>query len=73
VKISGGHYVSGHQGDCWCTFKERTGREPAFTCGVCHYFLQDGALQYCGDSTHGLAGKTVPLPELPPEHRDTPS
>lgn len=35
--------------------------------GVCHYFLRDGQLQYLGDSTHALAGQTVPLPELP-EH-----
>lgn len=34
---------------------------------VCHYFLQDGELRYCGDCTHGLANQTVPLPELPPE------
>lgn len=33
----------------------------------CHYFLHGGQLQYCGDSTHALAGQTVPLPELP-EH-----
>src|SRR6185312_17056024 len=31
----------------------------------CHYFLTNGQLQFCGDSMHELAGKTVPLPELP--------
>jgi hypothetical protein len=36
----------------------------------CHYFLTDGALQFCGDSLHHLAGQTVPLPELPPHMRD---
>lgn len=36
----------------------------------CHYFLQGGQLQFCGDSTHALAGKTVPLPELPERFRD---
>lgn len=36
----------------------------------CHYFLHAGQLQFCGDSTHSLAGKTVPLPELPPHLRD---
>lgn len=32
---------------------------------VCHYFLQDGKLQFCGDAWHGLAGQTVELPALP--------
>ena len=31
----------------------------------CHYFLHSGQLQFCGDSTHALAGLTVPLPDLP--------
>lgn len=33
--------------------------------GICHYFLTDGELRYCGDSTHALASKTVPLPDWP--------
>jgi hypothetical protein len=36
----------------------------------CHYFLKGGSLQFLGDCTHPLAGKTVPLPELPPHCRD---
>lgn len=32
---------------------------------VCHYFIIDGSIQFCADSTHALAGQTVPLPELP--------
>lgn len=35
----------------------------------CHYFLHAGMLQFCGDSTHALAGKTVPLPPLPEDLR----
>jgi hypothetical protein len=38
--------------------------------GRCHYFLHDGQLQYCSDSTHALAGKTIPLPPLPDFMRD---
>lgn len=30
---------------------------------VCHYFIRNGMIEFCGDSTHSLAGKTVPLPE----------
>jgi hypothetical protein len=37
---------------------------------ICHYFLTAGNLIFTADSTHALAGKTVPLPELPAGHRD---
>lgn len=33
----------------------------------CHYFLTDGELRFCGDCSHSMSGKTVPLPDLP-EH-----
>src|SRR4051812_1009593 len=29
----------------------------------CHFYLTKGKLIYCPDSEHGLAGKTVELPE----------
>lgn len=29
----------------------------------CHLFLTDGALHFCADSDHELAGKTVPCPD----------
>lgn len=32
---------------------------------VCHSFVVDGMMQMLGDSTHSLAGKTVPIPEWP--------
>jgi len=31
----------------------------------CHYFIRQGNIQFCGDSDHHLAGKTVTLPGLP--------
>lgn len=37
---------------------------------VCHLFLTDGVLRYCGDSPHELAGQSVPLPDLPEPWRD---
>lgn len=39
---------------------------------VCHYFIQAGQIKFCSDSTHKLAGKEMPLPDLPPEMRDEP-
>lgn len=31
---------------------------------ICHYFIRNGQIDYCLDSTHHLAGKIVPLPEM---------
>lgn len=31
----------------------------------CHYYIRDGQIQFCSDSSHSLSGQTVPLPELP--------
>jgi hypothetical protein len=33
----------------------------------CHYFVTAGRIQYCGDSTHAMAGQTVDLPDVPDE------
>lgn len=30
----------------------------------CHCFIRNGQIEFCGDSAHELAGKTVPLPEM---------
>ena len=32
---------------------------------VCHFFVTSGKIQYCADSTHPLAGRTVDLPDFP--------
>jgi hypothetical protein len=32
---------------------------------VCHYILRKGVLEFQRDCTHELAGKNIPLPELP--------
>lgn len=34
------------------------------TSTICHSFITDGRIQFLGDSTHELAGKTVDLPEI---------
>ncbi len=31
---------------------------------TCHSFVRDGRIEFLGDCTHALAGKTVDLPEL---------
>jgi hypothetical protein len=32
---------------------------------ICHFFVTDGEIEFCGDSTHALSGKNVQLPEIP--------
>lgn len=64
ILVRSGHYLSNsHPDDCWCNFKERFPEEgePPFKCTVCHSFVTDGKIQYLGDCTHELAGKTVDL------------
>lgn len=31
---------------------------------VCHSFVRDGRIEFCGDSNHDLAGRTVDLLEI---------
>lgn len=35
---------------------------------LCHYFLKGGNIEFCGDCAHELSGKTVPLPDWPPNY-----
>ncbi|WP_041702832.1 DUF6527 family protein [Pseudogulbenkiania sp. NH8B] len=67
VLVRSGHYVPGCDPEsCWCTYNAEHPDEPApFVCGICHSFVTDGQIQFLSDSTHELAGRTVPLPDLP--------
>lgn len=38
---------------------------------VCHYFIRQGRIEFCVDSTHALAGKTVDLPDWPDDKETT--
>lgn len=69
------YIVNGEQGPSW-EFNgdmERPTFSPSMLCRtdrngkqhVCHLLLRDGQLEFLSDCTHGLAGKTVPLPDLP--------
>lgn len=31
---------------------------------ICHYFIREGQIEYCGDCTHSMANKKMPLPRL---------
>lgn len=43
--------------------QQRDGSRAPAAC--CHYFIRAGQIEFCSDSTHSLAGQTVPMPELP--------
>jgi hypothetical protein len=45
--------------------KKHDGTEETVEITTCHYFLNNGVLEYCSDSPHALAGKSVPLPDWP--------
>jgi hypothetical protein len=68
--LRSGHYANTPPvpGNCYCDYAERHPDQPpmpkGWTCSTCHFFLRDGKLEYCGDSTHALAGQTVDLPDL---------
>ena len=32
---------------------------------LCHYYVKNGNIEYCGDNPHALNEQTVPLPEIP--------
>lgn len=32
---------------------------------LCHYFIRNGMIDFCGDSPHALSGQTVELPDWP--------
>ena len=64
ILVRTGHHVDGRADTCWCTYEQRYGKVAPFKCGTCHSFVTDGQIQFLGDCSHELAGKTVPLPEF---------
>jgi hypothetical protein len=74
VLIRSGHYAPFHKPgeDCWCTFNAKHPDRTSFRCVICHTHVIDGRVQYLLDCSHELAGRTIELPDLPPEHRDAP-
>ena len=62
ILIRSGHYIPGHQGDCWCMYNDAHPDEPSgFQCRVCHSFVRDGKIEYLSGCTHEYAGKTVDM------------
>jgi hypothetical protein len=70
VLIRSGHFASHFKAgvdSCWCTYNAEHPEDADFKCRICHSFVTDGQIRFLNDCTHELAGKTVPLPDLPGE------
>lgn len=64
ILVRTGHYVPGHEDQCWCKFyADRPDEEPDFKCSQCHSFVKDGKIQFLSDCSHELAGQTVDIPD----------
>lgn len=63
ILVTSGHYCQNwHAQDCWCTFNEKHPDAPtSFKCFRCHSFVKAGQIEFLADSTHALAGQTVPI------------
>lgn len=65
VLVTSGHYAPGWKGpSCWCTYRVDH-PDCEFICSRCHTFIRGGMVEFLSDCTHGLAGQTLPLPDLP--------
>lgn len=45
--------------------------DPHHALGRCHAVITGGMIAFCSDCQHALVGKCVPMPDLPPWHRDS--
>lgn len=79
VKITGKQTVKDAQGNWTGEWVRDANGKPIDSC--CHYFIAidsdqnsptfgQNVIDYCGDSTHALAGKKIPMPPLPDWLRD---
>lgn len=58
-----GHFIPGQTQPPDCPMCNSEHKD-FYNCSVCHSFVKDGMIQFLTDSTHDLAGKTVPLPDI---------
>lgn len=64
VLFRSGHFTDRQVGDCWCDYNREHPEDVSFECRHCHSFVRDGNIEFLQDCSHGLAGKTVQLPDL---------
>lgn len=65
VLVRVGHHIPGRNSECWCDYNRgKSPEEIDFECVCCHSFVRNGYIEFLPDCSHGLAGQTVPLPDL---------
>lgn len=68
ILLRSGHYCKAvpNPEDCgYCQEKARGENDWGMEmCVICHSFVNDGKIQFLTDSTHVLAGQTVPLGDV---------
>lgn len=64
VLVTVGHYISGHQSECWCDYNRKHPDDVCFECVRCHSFVRNGYIEFLSDCSHALAGQTVELPDI---------
>lgn len=75
VLVTSGHFIEGQADmECWCGYNATAlaaNDEPSGSeCVRCHTFIRGGVIEFLSDCSHGLAGRTVPIPPLPDHLRD---
>lgn len=70
VKVTGLQIYQDDRGDWTGKWKKDASGNPIPL--ICHTYITDGMVRFLEDCTHEFAGQTLPLPELPPWHRDDP-
>lgn len=63
IKAMTGHYVGGQKQPPDCPMCNDRDFEHS-PCGVCHFFVADGVIDFLGDCTHSLAGQKVPMADI---------
>lgn len=63
ILVTGVQMITDESSDWTGEFKRDENGEPVPL--RCHSFLRAGRIEFCGNSQHALAGKTVDLPDLP--------
>jgi hypothetical protein len=59
ILVRGTHPMTDEEHAAWMADRTKLPTPRPF---VCHSFVRDGQIEFLGDCTHKLAGKTVPLP-----------
>jgi hypothetical protein len=66
INITWGHYTRGNETHpCLCKGDDPDRDDVFWSCGVCHFFIENGWFRYQGDCTHHLRGQVVRVPDWP--------